>query len=228
MTRSPAAEIPLAGGFTQKVVRVGDTVRRAPRANAQFVRWLLGELAQRGFDAVPRWLGTDERGREIFSYVEGEVPLDLGHFGDETLRHAARFIRRYHDVTAPLFEAGRVACHNDLSPCNFVFRGGVPCAVIDFDVAAEGERMFDLGYAAWTWIDAGNEDDYTPEEQLRRLALFARAYDPDTDMGALIEAMLLRQKLLSEQYFGPTRAETREWAKACRDTTLRLRALLDQ
>jgi aminoglycoside phosphotransferase (APT) family kinase protein len=42
-----------------------------------------------------------------------------------------------------------VACHNDLSPCNTMFRNGQPVALTDFDPAAPGSRAFDLGYAAW-------------------------------------------------------------------------------
>ncbi len=93
---------------------------------------------------------------------------------------------------------GRVACHNDLNPCNFAFREGVPAAIFDFDNAAEGERAFDLGYAAWTWLNIGNDKREAPDGQLRRLALFAEAYGPEIEPGALIDAMLLRQQILSE------------------------------
>lgn len=193
-------EVRLRGGLTQRVVRVGDTVRRARRGNFEFVRELLGKLEASGFTETPRWLGTDEKGREIYSYVEGSVPhyLDRLDFDDATLRGAARLIRRYHDATAPFFEGGRVACHNDLSPCNFAFRDGVPSAIIDFDNAAEGERIFDLGYAAWHWLNIGSKDDCAPEEQLRRLRLFAEAYGLEIEVSVLIDAILLRQKLLME------------------------------
>jgi hypothetical protein len=216
-------EIPLAGGFTQKVVRVGNTVRRQPRANAAFVRDLLGKLQAAGFDGAPRWLGVDEKGRDIFSFVEGGVPLELGHFDDAVFTAAARFIRRYHDATAAFFANGAVACHNDLSPCNFAFRDGVPAAVIDFDLAAEGARIYDLGYAAWTWLDFGNEDDYTPAEQIRRLKVFARAYDPGIEPGALLEAILLRQTHLIDDVFGGRDEGAKAWATWCRDFTLKLR-----
>jgi hypothetical protein len=119
----------LGGRTTFDVVRIGETVRRPPGPNAGFVRSLLRHLETAGFDGAPRYLGSDESGREIFSYVPGVVPAELGDHDDETLGNAARLIRRYHDKTASLFGTLsaqkvciQVACHNDLSPCNTVFR----------------------------------------------------------------------------------------------------------
>lgn len=66
------AEVPLQGGrVTPAVVRVGNTVRRPPRMNAEFVHVLLNHLAAVGFDGTPRFLGTDEQGRDVLSYIEG-------------------------------------------------------------------------------------------------------------------------------------------------------------
>lgn len=216
----------LPGGLTQRVVRIGDTVRRQPRANSSFVCSLLARLEAAGFGDVPRWLGVDEQGREIFSYVEGDVPLELGHFPEPVFCAAARFIRRFHDATAPFVSGGRVVCHNDLSPCNFAFREGLPAAIIDFDLAAEGERLFDLGFAAWTWLDFGNEDDYTPVSQAQRLRAFAAAYGREVVPDALLESMLLRQQMLIDNMFEHTPPGAAEWAAWCRDFTLKLRGKL--
>ena len=173
------SEIALGGGrVTPGVVRVGDTVRRPARANTPFVRILLAELAERGFDAAPRYLGRDEQGREMFAYVEGDVPDDLDpDFSDETLIAAARLIRRYHDATARSTSAkgAEVVCHNDLSPCNFVFREGSPIAIIDFDSAAPGARSDDLGYALFLWLNLGT-DGLPAREQARRITVFCDAY----------------------------------------------------
>ncbi|MFD1729234.1 phosphotransferase [Rhizobium viscosum] len=71
-----------------------------------------------------------------------------------------------------------MVCHNDLSPCNFVFSAGRPLAIIDFDSASPVPRMHDLGYAAWMWLDLG-DDDIEPDLQRRRLTLFCKAYDTE-------------------------------------------------
>src|SRR6266436_863387 len=64
------SEVPLAGGDLNVVVRVGDTVRRP--AGPPGVRALLEWFEHVGFDGAPRFLGFDDRGREILSYVEGD------------------------------------------------------------------------------------------------------------------------------------------------------------
>ena len=65
-------EIPLLGGNTSTVVRVGDTVRRNAGPWTPAVHALLRHLERVGFNGSPRALGMDERGREVISFVEGE------------------------------------------------------------------------------------------------------------------------------------------------------------
>lgn len=186
-------EIPLPGGrVTEGVVKVGDTVRRPAKSNSAFVRELLTHLETIGFDAVPRHLGRDAHGREMFTFVPGEIPTDLDpDFSDGILTAAARLIRRFHDATDEAEVAGGAAivCHGDLSPCNFVFRDGEPVAIIDFDAAAPGDRLHDLGYAAFLWLNLGTDGPHL-EEQARRMRLFCRAYgvEPEPKVVAAINA----------------------------------------
>lgn len=177
---SPAAALqPLTGGrVTAGVVRIGDTVRRPVAGDRNFQRSCLRHLEAVGFDGTPRFLGIDDAGREMLSFIPGEVPSDLGHYDDGQLRAAAALLRRFHDATADFAgcrDRGFVACHNDWAPTNAVFRHGLPVALIDFDTLAPGLRLWDLGYSAFTWLDLGN-DDYTPAEQRRRMAVFAHGY----------------------------------------------------
>jgi Ser/Thr protein kinase RdoA (MazF antagonist) len=172
-------EHPLTGGrITAGVVRVGETVRRPVGPNSDFVRALFAHLEEAGFDAAPRYLGQDERGREIFSFQPGDVPDELNAtITDETLASAARLIRRFHDATVgtEIARGGEVVCHHDLSPCNFVFRDALPVGIIDFDAAAPGERLLDLGYALLLWLNLGT-DGPPPAEQASRIRLFCDAY----------------------------------------------------
>ena len=164
-------ETPLHGGrVTRGVVRVGDTVRRPQGPNAAFAQALLVELASSGFDGSPRFLGIDENGREILSFIAGDVPAELrADYPDETLAAAARLIGRFHEATA------RDVCHNDLSPCNFVFAGSEPIGIIDFDAAAPGQRERDIAYALFLWLNLGT-DGPDVAEQLRRARVFLDAY----------------------------------------------------
>ncbi|UWU29185.1 phosphotransferase [Rhizobium sp. WSM1274] len=216
------AEFPLSGGRVSKgVVRAGDTVRRPPTFNSPFVHKLLQHLAALNFDAAPRSYGCDEFGRDVFSYIGGEVPADLSWHSEDVLIDAARLIRRYHDMTEGLVASAaaqglglEVVCHNDLSPCNFVFRSGRPLAIIDFDSASPGPRLHDLGYAAWTWLNLG-DDDIEADLQLRRLTTFCNAYDPDVDLARIVDFILQRQRILVAQGSRIGDAAMERWATDC-------------
>ena len=64
-------EQPLPGGFVTVVIRKGDTVRRAPAARAAFVHDLLRALDE--WPGSPRFLGIDDEGREVLSFIDGYV-----------------------------------------------------------------------------------------------------------------------------------------------------------
>ncbi len=64
-------EIPLLGGqLTPGIMRVRNTVHRLPKGNAAFVHTLLVFLEEQGFPLAPRFLGIDEQGREVLSYLD--------------------------------------------------------------------------------------------------------------------------------------------------------------
>ncbi len=72
-------------------------MRRLPKGNVAFVHDLLVFLEYQGFPFVPRFLGMDEQGREILSYLEGEIWPDSGSgLSDDLLEQTARAIRLYH------------------------------------------------------------------------------------------------------------------------------------
>jgi aminoglycoside phosphotransferase len=200
-------EVLLTGGrITQGVVRVGATVRRPTGAHTPFVHALLRHLEEIGFDGAPRLLGSDERGREILSFVEGNVPPDLATWSDDQIVEAAELIRRFHDATAEteLAAGEEVVCHNDLSPCNTVFVEGVPSAFIDFDEAAPGSRTRDLGYALWLFLDLGPEgaDSRT---QGRRIRMMCDAYGIGSEFDA-ISAIAHSQRATLERSLGRLRS----------------------
>src|SRR5690349_21158941 len=93
-------EIPLTGGNLTPVVRVGNTVRRITNFWSVTVHGLLRYLETKGFDAAPSFLGLDEQGREILSYIEGEVGFLPYIWADSVLVEVAQLLRRFHDLTA--------------------------------------------------------------------------------------------------------------------------------
>lgn len=217
--------IPLTGGrVTPGVVRIGDTVRRPMLGDRTLAHALLTHLEQRGFDATPRFLGIDEEGREILSYLPGEVPADIGPYDERALTAAAGLLRRFHDATAdfPALDGSgaEVICHNDWGPPNAVFVDGVPVGIIDFDTLKPGLRLWDLGYSAFGWLDLG-DDGYTGDEQIERLRLFADAYGRDAcSLETLAAFVVARQTALSAAGRAKGKADLAEWAAAAADWTV--------
>jgi phosphotransferase family enzyme len=95
-------EVPLPGGdVTEGVVRVGDTVRRPVQENSPLVHALLKHLESVGFDGAPRFLGIDARGREVLTFIEGEVagrPRPAWIADEGRLVSVARLVRAYDDA----------------------------------------------------------------------------------------------------------------------------------
>ena len=215
----------MGGRVTPGLVRVGDTVRRPATENSAFVHRLLRHLATKRFDVSPEYLGTDERGRDVFAFIDGDVPSELAYFGEPALRDAAALIRAFHDLSselvAPLAATTgvEIVCHNDLSPCNFVFRDNKPVAIIDFDASALGSRAHDLGYAAWLWLDLGSPEISALDQQ-GRLATFLEAYGaPSPD--PILESMLERQLMLAEEGRRIKDDSLAGWAINCNEWTRR-------
>jgi len=175
----------LPGGFVTSVVRAGNTVRRSPPENPEFVRALLRWFEQRGWGGAPRFLGTDERGREVLSFIDGHVawePVQLPSVtSDASIARLAALVREFHDLTAgtPLAAGAEVVCHNDLSPKNTVYRdrgsGMAPVAFIDWDIAAPGKRVHDIAHACWQYLGLG-PGVADPAAAGRRMRLICDAY----------------------------------------------------
>lgn len=212
---APAAsheEVLLHGGMTNAglVSRIGDTVRRPRRSTSPATAALLHHLDRVGFDGAPRYLGIDERGREILSYIPGEaaiVPVQSWALTDEALVSVAELLRGYHRAVAsfdpsgyewpepvPAAFRGALVSHNDPNLDNVIFEGGRAVALIDFDLAGPGSAAWDLACAARLWAplrDRRDSPKLIRRRSLERLALFAEAYGATREECAgMIEAFV--------------------------------------
>ncbi len=214
MTADRETEIRLGGdGVTPGIVRIGDTVRRPIRPFSRTVQAFLAHLHARGFDGAPVPMGVDANGREVLSFVEGDVPrepLPDAACSDDVLVALARLIRRLHDAaqgweppadavwgsipgrlhpdTKQLFAAPELVSHRDYCPGNVVFRSGLPAALIDFDLARPTTRLYDIANALYWWAQLLDPLDRAPAlldvDVASRVARFADAYGMDADQRA--------------------------------------------
>ncbi|MEQ5841875.1 aminoglycoside phosphotransferase family protein [Paraburkholderia acidicola] len=145
---------------------------------------------------MPRHLGQDDSGRDVLSFLPGWVPQKFQYFEDEQIAAAGAMLRSFHDATrgSDLAGAQVVVCHHDPGPNNTVFQNGLPVAFIDFDFAAPGAILEDVGYMAWTWCVSSKPERGPVERQAAQLRVLANAYGlASQDRPGLITAMLQRQ-----------------------------------
>ncbi|MER5936054.1 phosphotransferase [Streptomyces sp. NPDC001928] len=193
------AERVLGGGAVNEVVRVGTTVRRTPSERSGYVRELLALFESRGWEGAPRYIGTDERGREVFGYLEGRAAVTprerAAACTDAALVRVAQLVRAVHDMTHGTPSAGDrdVVCHNDLAPKNTVYAvegaDWWPTAFVDWDLAAPGERVHDLAHVCWQYLDLGPGVTDVPEAA-RRIALVREAYGPCAGGEEIVDVIL--------------------------------------
>jgi hypothetical protein len=219
------AEIPLAGGdVTEGVVRVGDTVRRPVGPHSPLVHALLAHLASVGFEGAPRFLGIDRAGREVLSYVGGEVagrPRPPWIADEARLASVGRLVRAYDDAAAsfipppgalpgaqsterpgippaPVYPPELIG-HVDITPENVVFRDGRAFAMIDFDLAKPATRADEMFNAMMWWAPLADPRDADPllrgVDVPRRARILADAYGlSDADRERVVEVALVRSR----------------------------------
>jgi len=196
----------LLGGTMNDVARVGDTVRRQVKHHWQHqkghpqVHLYLQFLEKKGMAGVPRFLGIDEHGREILSYVPGET-AESGLGFDATCLHSdqaicdmARFMRKLHDISVDFLPIAlkngwsnpqlpkssyETICHGDAAIWNFALVDKRIAGIFDFDQACPGSRAWDLTLTLFSAVLVSCYD-YVPskhEDDTRwRIRLFFDAY----------------------------------------------------
>src|SRR4051794_1954747 len=134
---------------------------------------------------------SPRRGREVLSYVPGTAvtpPFPEWALTDEALVSVADLLRSYHRAVetfdwsphawppcSPQAFSGELISHNDVNLDNVVFRGGRAVALIDFDLAGPGSRLWDVAGAARLWTPLRPQcciDDSWRTRVLDRLRLF--------------------------------------------------------
>ncbi len=143
---------------------------------------------------------------------------------DDVLASTVKLLRRFHDATvgfvvpadatwssemadpdasqgtgvagagAPGRGADAVICHNDVCPENVVFRAGRAVALLDFDFAAPGSRLFDLARLLLMTVPIDTPEDAARTGRLGldpfvRVRVAADAYGLAPDRAGLVDAI---------------------------------------
>lgn len=161
-------------------------------------------------------MGIDERGREIVSFMPGEVPqypLPAWIWDDAVLISSAQRLAALHNVSGtfdvtdstwqlPLHQPIEVVCHNDFAPYNMVFTEGRLVGVIDWDTASPGPRIWDLAYLAYRLVPLVDPENpeveaHSASESARRLRLLCDSYGSQDPHAVAIAAVERLRELAS-------------------------------
>jgi len=162
----------------EQIINKGEYVYRPSGNWTKDVHKFLAYLHNKGFDATPKPLGFDKTGREIVSFIKGEVsnyPLTKNASSIGVLTSAAILLRKYHDISLGFLEDNNVEekcwqlpcrypieviCHGDYAPYNVVLNGKQAVGIIDFDTAHPGPRTWDIAYALYRWAPLTNPNNH--------------------------------------------------------------------
>ena len=173
-------------------------MRRPVEPGGTRVHELLLALEDIGFAYSPRFLGIDEDGREVLTWIEGESGAASWSkvVPEDGLRRFARLLHEVHTATADLglpadgWAGGReaphadgVVSHGDFGPWNTVWDGHEPVGIIDWDFAGPAPAADDVAYAL-EYVTPFRDDDEAVRwlrhpgapDRRRRAAIFCDAY----------------------------------------------------
>lgn len=162
----------------------------------------LRHLENVGFNGAPTVRGTDDAGREILTFIEGDVlaagptwrpgnptPWPSWARTEECLVATAQLLRSFHDAAAtftppegavwrrynvPALSVGEAVCHGDIGRHNTVYRDGLPVAFIDWDTIRPNDPIVEFGAAAWKYEPLGHDAYFEASDFRTRPALTRR------------------------------------------------------
>jgi hypothetical protein len=127
------------------------------------------------------FLGFDERGREVLTFLPGRVvDVNTELLTPGQIDSLVSWTRTFHEAVAgfghpgpwryPRVPQASLIGHNDIAPYNVCFDGDDVAGVFDWDMAAPTTPQMELAFIAWNcvplWRDIGDE---AAAERIRRI-----------------------------------------------------------
>jgi hypothetical protein len=206
-------EVALSGGVANagSVSRVGDVVHRPSTPFTESVQRFLRDVRGSGFVGIPEPLTPAPDGRERLTFIEGDVaasPYAPWAQTDDALASVADLMRRFHEAADGVSVEGpwnddmadptgraEVVCHNDVCFENVVFRDGSAVALLDWEFAAPGRRVYDVAQMARMCVPVTDDESahqlgWLGADRAARLRVVSDSYGlDDSGRQALIEAL---------------------------------------
>jgi hypothetical protein len=225
-------------GTLTHIIHRGDYVHRATGEWSPTIHSLLTHLETVGFDAAPRFRGTDTDGREILTYLAGDAatrPWPQELLADTGVAAMAALLRSYHAAVRDFrpdtshwqifnraMREDDIVVHGDIRPWNTIWRSGVPIGIIDWDLAHPGRAIEDVAQLAWYIVPLRDEAhahlcgfDALPDRR-SRLATLCAGYGGVEHHDVVATATWLMNRELKAMHDQGRRGEE-PWASFVRD-----------
>jgi hypothetical protein len=172
-----------------------------------------------GVAPVP--LGRDEQGREVLSWLDGDVgiePFPQWVAEEEFLVSLGQLLRRIHDALAgwiappdlewsdqiPDPQGGTLIVHADICPQNVIAKDGRAVSIIDWEFAAPGRAIWDVVSTARLCVQfthpSRREPVYEGLDVDARLRVFLDAYDLSDPDRAIFTKVLDERRLAGARF----------------------------
>jgi Ser/Thr protein kinase RdoA (MazF antagonist) len=221
------------GNVADRVVRIGETIRKPATHATSSVEVFLIHLHDVGFTGAPRSLGRDDQGRHVLEYIPGST-LDMSHPPSlAELHRIGRLIRELHTAARsfvpPVSAHWNVVIkpvaikpnteslirHHDLAPWNLV-RDGDRWVFIDWDGSGPGYPLWDLAYAAQSFPPLIANGD--PAEDAIRLRSMIDGYGLDqTEREELPPLLVERTRAMYQLLLNSSSSGQQPWARLYAD-----------
>ena len=207
MTKHLRSIEPLVGGWGQDNLpeRLGKVVHRDQSDHSKYVHQVLVLLEKAGFAFAPRFLGIDDKNREMIAYIDGYVPhgqdVPPETWSLTTMQAIFEQIRTLHDLTAgtALARGCECVCHGDLSYANTVYSEGRAVAFIDWDLAHPGTRLEDVAYALLEYLSIGEYEGDGVEGRANLARALADAYGVSQGEKQEVFDLMLKQLMQTRE-----------------------------
>lgn len=173
----------LSGGNLTSVYKQNGVVLREQKDWSSTIHRLLIHLEKVKYTKCPRFIGINDSGMEILTFVQGECKVKYPFTNDRNeqlsiIKNIAEIMRKYHDATLSFERTeidrwmfsydgnlkDEVICHNDIAPYNITFVNDIPYGMIDFDTCCPAPRIWDIVYALYRFVPF-SEKIYDVEKQ---------------------------------------------------------------
>jgi hypothetical protein len=135
--------------------------------------------------AIPRVLGRDEQGREVLTYLPGQVvDIDTETLSAGQIVSLVNWTRSFHEAVTGFSHPGpwryfavaepTLIGHNDIALYNACFDGDTLAGVFDWDLAGPTTPLLELAFIAWNCVPLWA--DIASGQAAARLSLIASAY----------------------------------------------------